>query len=266
MKDRKGFTLIELLVVIAIIAVLAAILFPVFAKARAAAKASNCQSNMTQIGRAMKMYLSDWDDTYPTNRTRSGMLIQSVVLSPYNPTDPKRFVNGTNWVEALFNYIESTSSQKDPMSVWRCQAASSSPMVPGSQTANVTYIMNYNMLEQPEGVIKAAANLMLVREFDRLMESVCRPMNLSYNSSQQPQSPFMGETDQGFRGAKFNNKLHNKGSHILFCDGHVKYFGTEYFPQAQTLSVSDSWDPETNQWWNWVNKDPALNKAVAVTP
>jgi len=34
----KGFTLIELLVVIAIIAILAAILFPVFAKARAQAR------------------------------------------------------------------------------------------------------------------------------------------------------------------------------------------------------------------------------------
>ncbi len=35
MRSRKGFTLIELLVVIAIIAILAAILFPVFAQARA---------------------------------------------------------------------------------------------------------------------------------------------------------------------------------------------------------------------------------------
>ena len=38
MKRRTGFTLIELLVVIAIIAILAAILFPVFARARAKAK------------------------------------------------------------------------------------------------------------------------------------------------------------------------------------------------------------------------------------
>ena len=67
MKDRRGFTLIELLVVIAIIAILAAILFPVFAKARRNAQTSNCASNMTQIGRAIKMYLSDWEDTYPTN-------------------------------------------------------------------------------------------------------------------------------------------------------------------------------------------------------
>jgi len=35
---NKGFTLIELLVVIAIIAILAAILFPVFAQAKGAAK------------------------------------------------------------------------------------------------------------------------------------------------------------------------------------------------------------------------------------
>ena len=37
-KEHKGFTLIELLVVIAIIAILAAILFPVFAQARANVK------------------------------------------------------------------------------------------------------------------------------------------------------------------------------------------------------------------------------------
>jgi prepilin-type N-terminal cleavage/methylation domain-containing protein len=40
-----GFTLIELLVVIAIIAILAAILFPVFAQAREAARLTQCVSN-----------------------------------------------------------------------------------------------------------------------------------------------------------------------------------------------------------------------------
>ena len=38
MRKQSAFTLIELLVVIAIIAILAAILFPVFAQAKEAAK------------------------------------------------------------------------------------------------------------------------------------------------------------------------------------------------------------------------------------
>ncbi|MBV6459623.1 MAG: hypothetical protein HONBIEJF_02773 [Fimbriimonadaceae bacterium] len=62
---RKGFTLIELLVVIAIIAVLAAILFPVFARAKHQAKQTTCVSNMKQIGGAIGMYMSDYDDIFP---------------------------------------------------------------------------------------------------------------------------------------------------------------------------------------------------------
>lgn len=63
---RKGFTLIELLVVIAIIAILAAILFPVFAKAREKARQSSCQSNLKQIGVAIRMYVQDYDERFPS--------------------------------------------------------------------------------------------------------------------------------------------------------------------------------------------------------
>jgi prepilin-type N-terminal cleavage/methylation domain-containing protein/prepilin-type processing-associated H-X9-DG protein len=64
---RRAFTLIELLVVIAIIAILAAILFPVFAQAKEAAKKTACLSNNREIGIGMIMYLTDNDDTYPGN-------------------------------------------------------------------------------------------------------------------------------------------------------------------------------------------------------
>ena len=60
--SKKAFTLIELLVVIAIIAILAAILFPVFAQAKAAAKGSATLSNLKQIGTSGQIYSGDYDD------------------------------------------------------------------------------------------------------------------------------------------------------------------------------------------------------------
>lgn len=61
---RSAFTLIELLVVIAIIAILAAILFPVFAQAKMAAKKTAALSQIKQLGTAVQIYLADYDDTY----------------------------------------------------------------------------------------------------------------------------------------------------------------------------------------------------------
>jgi len=61
---KKAFTLIELLVVIAIIAILAAILFPVFAQAKLAAKKTVALSGAKQIALASIMYGGDFDDTF----------------------------------------------------------------------------------------------------------------------------------------------------------------------------------------------------------
>jgi prepilin-type N-terminal cleavage/methylation domain-containing protein len=130
---RKAFTLIELLVVIAIIAILAAILFPVFAQAKAAAKKAVALSNAKQIGLAMAMYLNDYDDVYyehaqglstgtetATSLIWNGWLypytknVQLVIdpmasnpVSPYNginyqgeyfvPVDYKQIALGYNW-------------------------------------------------------------------------------------------------------------------------------------------------------------------------
>jgi prepilin-type N-terminal cleavage/methylation domain-containing protein/prepilin-type processing-associated H-X9-DG protein len=62
MNFRKAFTHIELLVVIAIIAILAAILFPVFAQAKEAAKKISCLSNVKNIALASLIYSNDYDD------------------------------------------------------------------------------------------------------------------------------------------------------------------------------------------------------------
>ncbi|MCB8933734.1 MAG: DUF1559 domain-containing protein [Fimbriimonadaceae bacterium] len=77
---KKAFTLIELLVVIAIIAILAAILFPVFAQAKEAAKKVSCLSNMKQVAIAVYLYAGDYDDTAPQTSWET-----SATPQPFNP-------------------------------------------------------------------------------------------------------------------------------------------------------------------------------------
>jgi prepilin-type N-terminal cleavage/methylation domain-containing protein len=110
----RAFTLIELLVVIAIIAILAAILFPVFAQAKVAAKKASDLSNMKQIGTATVMYTNDHDDRYmyadmypPSADTNYGDVYRwssTLVLGPYlkntdilvSPLDGA-YTPGTDW-------------------------------------------------------------------------------------------------------------------------------------------------------------------------
>jgi len=100
-----GFTLIELHVVVAIIAILAAMLFPVFSRAREAARKATCGSNLRQIGISFAMYLSDYDDCYPNTgdpylwmgrRWRWPLqpyLALRASRDPANPSDPDLSVN-----------------------------------------------------------------------------------------------------------------------------------------------------------------------------
>jgi prepilin-type N-terminal cleavage/methylation domain-containing protein/prepilin-type processing-associated H-X9-DG protein len=104
---NKAFTLIELLVVIAIIAILAAILFPVFAQAKASAKKTASLSNTKQIGLAAIMYGADSDDMIPImlNGNWDG-------LSVANGNGPFRT---KTWVENIQPYMKSWQMVVDPM-------------------------------------------------------------------------------------------------------------------------------------------------------
>ncbi|MDX2066395.1 MAG: prepilin-type N-terminal cleavage/methylation domain-containing protein [Fimbriimonadaceae bacterium] len=96
---RKAFTLIELLVVIAIIAILAAILFPVFAQAKLAAKKVSSLSNVKQLGTAFQMYLGDNDDVTPSIFGTN---------DPANCTPPTNIQGCSNeWWMPLFPYFKS---------------------------------------------------------------------------------------------------------------------------------------------------------------
>lgn len=97
---KRAFTLIELLVVIAIIAILAAILFPVFAQAKASAKKSACLSNAKQMGIGYALYTSDNDDfTVPQNSPTVTTTIAGV----------KTYVSGGYWYNLIQPYVKNYS-------------------------------------------------------------------------------------------------------------------------------------------------------------
>jgi len=104
---NKAFTLIELLVVIAIIAILAAILFPVFAQAKLAAKGAAALSNVKQDTLAEIMYQNDFDDNF-------------VLSTAWNTgNDPVCFpsagICASSWVWLVQPYQKNADIDNDPM-------------------------------------------------------------------------------------------------------------------------------------------------------
>ncbi len=100
---KKAFTLIELLVVIAIIAILAAILFPVFAQAKEAAKKTSCLSNAKQMALGLYMYSGDFDDYLPNTSWEQESA--GGYQGTYNPANP----SGTyqiHWSYLIQPYIK----------------------------------------------------------------------------------------------------------------------------------------------------------------
>ncbi len=97
--NRKAFTLIELLVVIAIIAILAAILFPVFAQAKMAAKKTTSINNQKQVSLGLLQYCGDNDDLFPSAETGDNWNLWTPHIT---------------WTTSVYPYIKSGDYQTDP--------------------------------------------------------------------------------------------------------------------------------------------------------
>lgn len=106
---KRAFTLIELLVVIAIIAILAAILFPVFAQAKAAAKKTASLSGVKQISLAAIQYSAQNNDNFMVSDSFGGHTADANTYfgAPVGVWQP--------WPLLVFPYIKSLDMMNDPL-------------------------------------------------------------------------------------------------------------------------------------------------------
>ncbi len=233
-RQRSAFTLIELLVVIAIIAILAAILFPVFAQAKEAAKKTSCVSNLKQLDLGIIMYASDFDDTFAVVTGQNYPPVQGApfdgwiqndivfIIQPYVknygvffcPERTNRTVDGNGdfcnkggGTQPVWGYGYNWSSGygpgNGPKSLWNIGDGTVGPALadgtlPGNPMSKVSYPAQFAMVGDTSDTPRQTLHTAV------------------YDTRCSPSSGWNSDMPTGAR--------HNGGNIFGFGDGHVKYF------------------------------------------
>jgi len=279
MNATRAFTLIELLVVIAIIAILAAILFPVFAQAKASAKKTVCLSGVNQIALADVMYGTDNDD----------FVVPGLVPADLGAIEQswEQFPGTTAWDDAydhlLMPYMKNYQ-------IWQCPSSPNPGFAPTYAPAYKSITMNGDVAVDlttwsffPNSVVSfttAAAPASLILQGDG------QPNPYNFDSN------FMGTTDTavgacyawedvsaGMPPSSFDEyyRRHNETANYAMADGHAKNLhpvqtlmpnvmwfkenplatamaanpqGAGWFPPASSQPVSPTMDCSVFQYWD----------------
>ncbi len=237
-RHPRGFTLIELLVVIAIIAILAAILFPVFAQAREAARKTTCTSNLRQVGTAFMLYTQDYDECFPWAASNLGTPTTTWydLVEPYVKVGAQGFGFGGN--HRSFYTCPTFTNTSVPMQP-------GDPAPPSFTAAQVTPAMSYaaNGWIMPMGNKMLGPNPWFPGKSLTALASLNAPAQVVLVAHGMGTRPAVGGDDvttgctgneegtgpvpppQGHAGvycaARFK---HNNGSVYLLADGHAKWY------------------------------------------
>lgn len=211
-RRQRGFTLIELLVVIAIIAILAAILFPVFAQAREAARKASCQSNLKQLGTAVLMYQQDYDEMFPPF-SRSGNIEPWVY-----PT------GGPTWLGLIDPYTKNNN-------LATCPSQTRSDIFGLGNKPLVSYSYNKLLAWRSLAIVDAPTYIVMIDEgFGNTGIVGAAGMSWFNVNGISPATPYefgMSGTSTctvyaTVNGVKITYGIHSGTENLLYVDGHVK--------------------------------------------
>jgi prepilin-type N-terminal cleavage/methylation domain-containing protein len=261
---KRAFTLIELLVVIAIIAILAAILFPVFAQAKAAAKASVAISNVKQVSLGLIMYSNDSDDMNAT-----------AVRQDYTPGGP--VTNEVSWKSSTVPYIKSVDLFTDPAnSASKFSDLHSDPAARaywgwnpltlpkneqfkrGYYLANIwlgSKFMDYNSYSSTS--LNSPATTFNVIEGKKYGEMIGPFEGWIQNVDTAPENP---KPTTGLQWNRASDKWSNKAMVAGYQDGHAKRVAQsaacqDYmtFPDGSTQTDNWNMDASLKSGWAWIH-------------
>lgn len=249
----RAFTLIELLVVIAIIAILAAILFPVFAQAKMAAKKTQAISNQKQIALTFMLYTTDnndvlpfltWADSfnnqgigepYGNGWYYHGGLAWPISLIPYHKNDTKRGNKNSILISPGDSQYGNFSKPEFQLMLkevnwpgwenWSEEALTNAQIFPLSFCAN--YFLNYRFTKNAAGQwqnagytgtrsltnIAAPANTMLVTEYG---------VGDAWANGREYSNYYCALGYGGVDRWK-NGRRYSEGRTFVFTDGHAKF-------------------------------------------
>jgi len=214
MNSRRGFTLIELLVVIAIIAILAAMLLPALSAAKQRAWTSSCNSNLHQIGLAMRMFADENGELFPES---GGDIL-------WNATDPG--TGKQSWMQQIASYVGNINT--NGANVYNCPGNVQLPLdVQGPfnyfNGCNVAYVTTGSFAAVKSTAILFTSAFVLGGDTAGTKDNGTGLQfdPLDADKDDYSQNCVGGAADDA--NTEFW-RIHSKGQNILFADGHSKWY------------------------------------------